>query len=178
MKYFSSSDVNEECLRIHRPRPNVLELISSNCRNDQSNRTMTFLSKSISTSSCSISIGHLLLQSNIHHHHRIMFTPKKSLELSVGCETKDQLMIYQKEHGKSTRKIFLHSHRRNLDSEHRLLIQTDQCLASWQSTPSSPIHIIAQSISLNHSYCLVCSKIFLHRSIILLSRVFKWVNRF
>ena len=101
--------MKEECLRIHRPRANVLELISSNCRNDQSNRTMTFLSKSnnlISTTPCSISIGHLLLQSNVHHHHRIMFSPKKSLELSVGCETKDQLMIYQKEHGKSIERSF------------------------------------------------------------------------
>jgi hypothetical protein len=91
--------VKDECLRLNRRTNNVLELILNNCYDDEYNRTFIFTTKSnSSSSSCPISIGHLLLQSNFHHHHSFVFQ-KKIFEMSVGCDKKEKLMIYQTEQG-------------------------------------------------------------------------------
>lgn len=95
-----------------------------------------------SMSSCSISIGHLLLESIIDHHHHqqhhSVILRNQPKQISVGCEQKEKLMIHQ------------------IDSDSRSLIQTDTCLASWQSTNPLIIYILGQSIYSNASYCLVC----------------------
>ncbi len=92
------SDVKDECLRINRPANNVLELIFRNCHDHAENRTSMFLTKSKSLSSCPVSIGHLLLESN-YNHHRSLILRKRIFQMSVGCDRKEKLMIYQREKG-------------------------------------------------------------------------------
>jgi len=137
---FVSSDVKDQCLRIIRRADNVLELILTDCHDNQTSQSLIFTTNIRSMSSCSISIGHLLLESIIDHqqqHHSIILRNRPK-QISVGCEQKEKLMIHQ------------------IDSDSRSLIQTDTCLASWQSTDPLIIYILGQSIYSNASYCLVC----------------------
>ncbi len=95
---FCVSHIKDECLRLNRRTTNVLELILNNCYDNEYNHTFIFTTKSNSSTSCPISIGHLLLESNFHHHHSLIFQ-KKIFQLSVGCDKKEKLIIYQTEKG-------------------------------------------------------------------------------
>ena len=95
------SDVKVQCLKIIRRATNILELILTNCDDNQSNQTFVFLRKTDSYSSCPISIGHLLLESNLNHHHSEI-SKKNLFQISVGCEKKEKLMIYQTDRGKTS----------------------------------------------------------------------------
>ncbi len=97
--------MKDECLRINRRTNNVLELILSNCINNEYNRSLIFTTKTNALSSCPISIGHLLLESNVNHH-RSLVLRKKIFQISVGCDKKEKLMIYQTEKGMKKR-IFI-----------------------------------------------------------------------
>ncbi|CAF1217230.1 unnamed protein product [Adineta steineri] len=136
---FTNCEVYEECLQINQQANNVLELVLTNCNsnNNRYKRILTFVTKSKSLSSCPTSIGHLLLETNLNHN-RQRFLRKNPFQMSVGCDNKEKLMIYQTEK----------------DPDYRLLTQTDTCLASWRSDDLSIIYLIAQSIYSNASYCL------------------------
>ncbi|CAF1149498.1 unnamed protein product [Adineta steineri] len=136
---FTNCEVYEECLQINQQANNVLELVLTNCNsnNNRYKRVLTFVTKSKSLSSCPTSIGNLLLETNLNHH-RQRFLRKNPFQMSVGCDNKEKLMIYQTEK----------------DPDYRLLTQTDTCLASWRSDDLSIIYLIAQSIYSNASYCL------------------------
>ncbi|UJR26532.1 hypothetical protein I4U23_007855 [Adineta vaga] len=141
IRSFTNCNVNNECLRIHRRTHNVLELILNDCTTNGYKKTITFVTKSNHFSSCPTSIGHLLLEINHHHHHnhhRKIVLRKKAFHMSVGCDNREKLMIYQTEK----------------DSGYRLLTRTDTCLASWQTDDHSTIYLIAQSTYSNASYCL------------------------
>lgn len=63
----------------------------------------------------------------------------------------------------------------NLDSEHRSVIQSETCLASWQSDDRLTTYLLVQSSQSNASYCLVQCIDSLYLSVVFcLSRVFKW----
>ncbi len=98
--FFLFSDFKDECLRINRRTNNVLELILNNCNNNEYNKTYIFLTKLNSLSLCPISIGRLLIESNInYHHHHSLILRKKIFQMSVGCDKKEKLIIYQTEKG-------------------------------------------------------------------------------
>ncbi|CAF1443879.1 unnamed protein product, partial [Adineta ricciae] len=138
IRSFNNCHMTEECLHIHRRTHNVIELVFHDCTANGDKRKVTFVTKSRYFTSCPTSIGHLLLETNHYHHHRQIILRKQAFQMSVGCDNREKLMIYQTEK----------------DPEYRLLTQTDTCLASWQSDDHSTIYLIAQSIYSNASYCL------------------------
>ncbi|CAF2522822.1 unnamed protein product [Rotaria sp. Silwood2] len=142
IRIFTNCDVNEKCLQIEKRTNNVLELIINNCHNNEYSKILTFIKKSnYSSSSCPTSIGHLLFESNFNHHHnhhRQLVLRKKIFHMSIGCDKKDKLIIYQIEK----------------DIEYRSLTQMDTCIASWKSNDLSTIYLLAQSNYSNATYCL------------------------
>lgn len=139
IRTFTNCNVKDQCLRLIRRADNVLELILNNCYDNQTSQSLIFLTKTRSISSCSISIGHFLLESIIDHHHQhhSVILRNQPKQISVGCEHRQKLMIHQI--GTDLRSS---------------LTQTDTCLASWQSIHPSIVYILAQSIYSNTSYCL------------------------
>ena len=85
------SDVTEQCLRIFRRTPDVVEIFFSDCEHERSHLSLTFLRKSSASSSCPTSIGHLSFESTSNQHQR-----RISYEMSVGCEQRQRLTISQK----------------------------------------------------------------------------------
>ncbi|CAF2042517.1 unnamed protein product [Rotaria magnacalcarata] len=137
IRIFMNCDVQEKCLRINQRTNNVLEFNINNCNNNEDSKILTFVKKSNYLSQCPTSIGHLSFESNLNHH-RPFLLRKQSFHLSVGCDNREKLITYQVEK----------------DLEYRSPIQTDTCIASWESDDLSTIYLIAQSNYTNTSYCL------------------------
>ena len=91
---FVFSDVDDQCLQIKQRTNNILELIFNNCPTNTYRRTLTFIQESTDLLSCTISIGHLLVESNLNHR-RQMVLRKNQFQMSIGCDNKEKLMMYQ-----------------------------------------------------------------------------------
>ncbi|UJR22541.1 hypothetical protein I4U23_025590 [Adineta vaga] len=143
IRSFTNCHMKEECLRIIQRTDNVLELHTIPLINEGDcvyfneknvNVHSTYFTQSLSVSNpCPNYIGHLIYQTNIDHHNR-----RKSFYMSIGCDQKEKLTISQK----------------SRDIGQRSIIQTDTCLASWQSDDSFITYLIVQSSYSNASYCL------------------------
>ncbi|CAF3761022.1 unnamed protein product [Adineta steineri] len=143
IRTLTNCHMKEECLRIIQQTNNVIELYTkslsngNNCsyfNNENYSLYETFFTKSFAISnSCPTHIGYLIYQSNTDY-----YLKRKSFLMSVGCDNKEKLIISQKQK----------------DLEHRSVMQSDICLASWQSKDHSTTYLIAQSKFSNASYCL------------------------
>lgn len=92
------SDVIHQCVRFIRRTSSVLELIFSDCHNDQSIRQgWTFLRPNLVSNSCPRSIGSLYLQSMLN----ARVQRQINYQMSIGCDEREKILITRQNRGEN-----------------------------------------------------------------------------